>query len=67
MNIISRIVGRCHVGDSNREVCSYVVSRIKKSAWGKMPLGRRVGILRKAIDCHRENQSVYCSVMGGCL
>ena len=63
--MIRQIIGRCHVGETNREVCAYLVSRIKKSVWRKLPLGKRVSILREAIKCHAENRALYCQVMRG--
>ena len=67
--ILRQIVDRCHVGQSNRAVIRYVVSRLKKGYATWMILSRSVrrGIMRDAIAMHAENRILYRSVMGGRL
>lgn len=65
--MISMIVGRCHVGKSYVAVIKYVVSRMKKGAWRKLPRGERKRIMREIIRCHRANRKLYHAVMTGRL
>ena len=39
-SIVTMIVGRCHVGESNRAVIRYFVSRLKRGAWQKLSRAR---------------------------
>lgn len=63
--MISMIVGRCHVGESNRQVIRYLKSRFRKGAWRKMSRDQRKAIMREAIECHRANRELYVAVMTG--
>jgi hypothetical protein len=63
--IIRQIVDRCHVGQSNRSVIKYFVSRLRKGAWKLMPREDRKKYLRWVIQAHAENRSLYRMVMGG--
>lgn len=63
--MISMIVGRCHVGDSNRKVIRYLKSRMKRGAWRKLSRDERKQIMREAIRCHAENRELYHAVMTG--
>lgn len=63
--MIRMLVGRCHVGESNRSVIRYVKSRFKRGAWRKLPRYRRKEIMREAIRCHAENRELYGAVMTG--
>ena len=65
--IVSQIVGRCHVGESNRAVIRYFVSRVKRDAWRKMARKDRHMWLRWVIACHKANRSLYHAVMTGRL
>jgi acyl-CoA reductase-like NAD-dependent aldehyde dehydrogenase len=64
---VERIVGRCHVGDSDRRIIRYFISRLKKGykTWAAAPVAERKQYLRWIIQAHRENQSLYRSVMTG--
>ena len=64
---VRQIVERCHVGDTNREVIRYVISRIKGKykTFRKLPREQRKQLLRDAVQCHRENRDLYCYVMRG--
>ncbi|HEX4545752.1 MAG TPA: hypothetical protein VH110_05290 [Candidatus Acidoferrum sp.] len=63
--MVRQIVGRCHVGQSNRAVIRYFVSRLKRGAWGKLSRDERKQWLRHVIDAHRENRGLYHAVMTG--
>jgi hypothetical protein len=63
--ILRTIVGRCHVGDSNREVLEYAKSRLKPKAWREMPLSKRVTFARLCRQFHAENRDLYRVVMRG--
>lgn len=63
--MISQIVGRCHVSDSNLKVIRYFLSRLKKGAWRKTDKATRKQILRQIIETHRENKELYLAVMTG--
>jgi len=58
-SIISRIVGRLHVGTSDQEVAKYAESRLNK---GVGPHKRRQ-VRACAVRMHRENQRLYSYVM----
>ena len=63
--IVSQIVNRCHVGESNRAVIRYFVSRVKRDAWRAMARKERHMWLRWVIACHEANGALYHAVMTG--
>jgi len=67
--MIPIIVGRCHVGYSNRKVIRYVISCMRKKykTWAAMPKANRKAIMREIIRCHAENRNLYHAVMTGRL
>jgi hypothetical protein len=65
--MIHSIVGRCHVGQSNRAVIRYLKSRFKRGAWRKMSRDARKEVMREAIRCHESNRALYHAVMTGRL
>jgi len=66
---ISRIVGRCHVADSYRDVVRYFISRLKgqRKGWLKIDRKTRREILRTISICHQTNGAVYRKVMRGAV
>ena len=60
-NGVSRIVGRCHVGESNREMVTYLRSRFTAKGWRN----HARMLMRAAILEHRANLAEYVWVMGG--
>jgi hypothetical protein len=64
-SIVEMIVGRCHVGESNRAVIRYFVSRLKRGAWRKMPRAERKQWLTWVIRAHANNRALYRYVMNG--
>ena len=67
MSIITQIVGRCHVGQSNRAVIHYVISRLKNKyiTFQAMPKADRRVLLSETIKEHQENRELYSYVMQG--
>ena len=65
--MISQIVDRCHVSDSNLSVIRYFRSRLVKGSWRKLSRNQRRVMLRSVIDCHLLNRDLYRSVMLGTL
>ena len=65
--MIRQIVDRCHVGESNRAVIKYVISRLKRKykTWTAMPRGDRKTMMREIIRIHRANRKLYHDVMKG--
>jgi len=65
--MVRRIVGDCHVGQSNRAVIRYFVSRLKGGyrTWAAAPRNERRQWLRWVIEAHRENGALYNHVMRG--
>jgi hypothetical protein len=63
--MIDMLVGRCHVGESNRAVIRYVKSRFKKGAWKKLGREKRKEIMRAVIESHKANRALYSAVMTG--
>jgi hypothetical protein len=66
--IVRQIVDRCHVGQSNRAVIRYFVSRLKHghATWRALPVAERKQWLRWVIAAHAANRGLYSYVMGGC-
>lgn len=64
MSIISQIVGRMHVSQSDEDVCLYLISRLKKRAWEKMSPEAQADVVHTAIQVHAENLALYNRVMG---
>jgi hypothetical protein len=65
--IVDRIVGRCHVGRSNRQVIRYFISRLKRKyrTWAAIAPAERKRWLRWIIEAHAENRELYQAVMTG--
>lgn len=63
--MISLIVSRCHVADSNREVLRYVISRMKPGYWRGLSRELRREIMREVFEEHRLNRETYIGVMSG--
>jgi hypothetical protein len=65
--IVRMVVDRCHVGDSNRRVIRYVISRLKKKHRGFRAMSRsqRRDLLRQIVTVHTENRELYRDVMRG--
>jgi len=66
---ISRIVARCHVSDSYRDVVRYFISRLKgrRQGWLKMDRETRREILRTISICHQTNTRLYEFVARGAV
>ena len=66
-HIVRILVGRCHVGQSNRRVIRYFISRLKRGyqTWAQMPRDERKQWLRWVVAAHAENRGLYSYVMGG--
>lgn len=66
--IVRQIVNRRHVGDSNRTVIRYFVSRLKQgyATWRTLPRAERKQWLQWIVAAHAENRGLYAYVMGGC-
>lgn len=66
-SIVRTIVGRRHVGESNRSVIRYFVSRLKRGyrTWHALPRAERKQWLRWIIQAHTENRGLYNYVMNG--
>lgn len=65
--IVRQIVNRCHVGESNRYVIRYVVSRLrnKYQTFAALPKEQRRSLMLQAIKAHGENRGLYRDVMRG--
>lgn len=64
--MLRMLVGRCHVGQTNREVVAYVASLTSKS-WAKLDGLTKRSIIRECIRIHRENRDLYAAVVNGRL
>jgi hypothetical protein len=64
--IVSQIVDQCHVGQSNRKVFRYFISRLNHgyATWRTLPREQRHQWLVWVIQCHADNRTLYHSVMG---
>lgn len=69
MNMIERIVARCHVGQSNRQVISYFVSRLAhgQKTWFGLSKRMRKDYMRKIIKAHAKNGNLFHDVTTGNL
>jgi hypothetical protein len=67
-HMVEMIVGRCHVGQSNRAVIRYFISRLKHGyrTWIALPKAERKQWLQWVIQAHQANGSLYTYVMRGC-
>lgn len=65
--IVRQIVNRCHVGQSNRAVICYFISRLKHghATWHTLSRVERKAWLRHVVAAHAENRGLYAYVMGG--
>jgi hypothetical protein len=66
--MVESIVGRCHVGESNRRVIRYFISRLKRPAyktWRTLSRAERKQYMRWIIAAHAANRGLYMHVMGG--
>lgn len=65
--ITRQIVDRCHVGESNRGVVTYFISRLKSGhqTWAALPRGYRREVLRFIIRSHAANRGLYRDVVTG--
>jgi hypothetical protein len=62
---IRRIVGRCHVSESNRRVIRYFISKLRNghAAFRAIPRQQRHFLMRQVITVHKANQNLYLKVM----
>lgn len=59
------IVDRMHVGMSNAEVRADILRRLERVPADQLSAGDRRAAVAWALRCHRQNQELYRSVMGG--
>ena len=67
--IVSQIVARCHVGQSNRAIIRYFVSRLRHgyATWRTLTREQRKDWTRQVIAEHTENRGLYRAVVSGRL
>jgi len=67
MQIVHMIVDRLHVGESNRGVIKYLVSKMACGLKTYKAMGKasRRAMIRQALARHAENRNTYNYVMGG--
>ena len=65
--MIRMLVGRCHVGESNKRVIRYVISRLKdkETTFWSLSNAQRKGLMQACIKEHAENRQLYNDVMRG--
>ena len=63
--MVRMIVNRCHVGESNRRVIRYLISRLKDkyATFKALPKARRRALMTDAIRVHADNRALYRDVM----
>ena len=61
--MVSQIVGRMHVGDSDEDVFDYVVSRLKdkRATFDAMPVVEQRRLRAQVLACHHANRELYRS------
>ena len=64
--MLRMIVGRCHVGASNKDVFKYVISRManKWETFVSMDRESRKRFFRAIRSIHADNRNLYQQVMG---
>jgi len=62
---ISKYADRCHVGESNREVVQFAISKLKQSVWKTVDEPSRKKLYLTLIKRHQNNRGLYDSVMTG--
>lgn len=64
--MICQIVNRCHVGQSNRQVIRYAISRLRNryQTFQGMTRKDRKTFLRDCIAAHEANRYLYNFAMG---
>ena len=62
---LSRVVGRCHVGDSPKKVIQYVLSVFKKGTMKKCSPHMRRQIWRHVLLQHHANRLDYINIVTG--
>ena len=65
--MVSQIVGRCHVAESNRKVLRYFISRLKDGyqTWRALTRKQRRYWMRQVFAEHKANRDLYRDVWGG--
>jgi len=65
--IVQQIVNRCHVGQSNRQVTRYLISRMRHGwqTFQAMSKPERRELMKQIIAQHRANRKLYRAVMSG--
>ncbi len=65
--MIRMLVGRCHVGESNKRVIRYVISRLKnkETTFWSLPKDQRKSLMQACVKEHAENRKLYNDVMRG--
>lgn len=65
--MIKQVVDRCHVGDTNRQVIRFLISRLRNGyqTWIGMEREKRRLVMQECVRIHHENREVYRSVMNG--
>lgn len=65
--MIRQIVGRCHVGESNRQVIRYFISRLAHgyATWAAMDRDIRRQVMASAINIHGDDLDLYHDVVTG--
>ena len=65
--MINQIVDRCHVGQSERQVIEFVVSKLRngRATFLRMPRMLRKRMMQLVVARHRHNRKVYRWVSGG--
>ena len=65
MSIIEKLVGDCHVGDTDYEVCDAVINELLPDFWGACDPGYQAIFVWTVIECHHENQEIHHYMRGG--
>ena len=63
--MIGTIVGNCHCGSTNLQVCRTLWSKMGGVKCYKVPKAYRRAAMRHATKKHRQNRKQYCLVMRG--
>jgi hypothetical protein len=65
--LVCQIVGRCHVGESNRKVLRYFIGCLREGmiTWRALTRETRREFMKGIFECHSANRGLYRFVTRG--
>ena len=63
--MLNHLLGKLHISKSNYDAIKYIVSKLNKKKFYKLPREERKKLYSEVIRIHESNFKTYCFVMGG--